>query len=217
MISANKEPISKIQYPIARARALGINGYTKWPGKKLRNIVFRTLDIEYWTLPLVACSLFVISLFSSCKIYSFKNVSIPKEVKTIHISYIENKAPFVDPQLSPQLTDKLKQKITNQTNLTQVQNDADYDVAGYVSSYAISTSGVSDSKAATNRLTVSVHIIFKNKLNDQKVGTPDFEEDVSRNFDFSATKTITDAEAELTSTIVTNMTDEIFTRIFSNW
>ena len=62
-----------------------------------------------------------------------------------------------------------------------------------------------------------MHIIFKNKLNEQKIGTPDFEEDVSRNFDFSATLSITDAEAQLTPTIVSNMTDEIFNRIFSNW
>jgi len=162
---------------------------------------------------LVPCALLLVS----CKIYSFKNVSIPKEVKTIRVSYIENKATFVDPQLSPQMTDKLKQKINNQTSLTQVQDDADYDVTGYISAYTVSTAGVSNQQAATNRLTVSVHIIFKNKLNEQKVGTPDFEEDVSRNFDFSASLSITDAEAQLTDRIVSNMTDEIFNRIFSNW
>jgi len=175
-------------------------------------------NVSKWNGRLGLC-LFVACMFfiNSCKIYSFKNVSIPKEVKTIRVAYIENKANFVDPQLSPQLTDKLKQKINNQTSLTQVQDGGDYDVSGYVSSYNISTSGVSNSQAATNRLTVSVHIIFKNKLSEQKIGTPDFEDDVSRNFDFSATLTITDAEAQLTPTIVSNMTDEIFNRIFSNW
>jgi Lipopolysaccharide-assembly len=152
---------------------------------------------------------------SSCKVYTFKDVSIPKEVKTIRISYIENKAQFVDPQLSPQLTDKLKQKITNQTRLTQIPNDeADYDVTGWVSNYAVSTSGVTNQTAATNRLTVTVHLIFKNRL---AVGTKDFEDDVSRNFDFSANLSINEAEAQLTSTIVSNLTDEIFNRLFSNW
>ena len=155
---------------------------------------------------------------SSCKVYSFKDVSIPKEIKTIRVGYIENKARFVDPQLSPQLTDKLRQKLNNQTSLTQVQSDdADYDVSGYVSDYAVSTSGVSNQQAATNRLTVSVHIIFKNRKADQKIGTPDFEADVTRNFDFSANLSLTDAEAQLTSTIVSNLTDEIFNRLFSNW
>jgi hypothetical protein len=154
----------------------------------------------------------------SCKIYSFKDVSIPPEVKTIRVGFIENKARIVDPQLSPQLTDKLKQKINNQTKLTQIQSDAaDYDVAAYISDYSVSTSGVSNQAAATNRLTVSVHIALKNRLNDQKRGTPDFEADVSRNFDFPASQSLNDAQAALTPTIIDNLTDEIFNRLFSNW
>jgi len=155
----------------------------------------------------------------SCKIYSFKDVSIPAEVKTIHINYIENKARILNPQLSPQLTDALKQKINNQTRLTQVgtADGADYDISGYVSDYNVTTSGVSAQQAATNRLTVTVHIILKNKFNDKKIGTPDFEADVSRNFDFSANLTLSDAEAQLMPSILSNTTDEIFNRIFSNW
>ena len=155
---------------------------------------------------------------SSCKIYSFKDVSIPPEVKTIRLGFIENRARIVDPQLSPQLTDKLKQKINNQTKLTQVQSDnADYDVTAYVSDYSVSTSGVSAQAAATNRLTVSVHIALKNRLNDQKLGTPDFETDITRNFDFPASQSVNDAQAALTPQIVDNMTDDIFNRLFSNW
>jgi Lipopolysaccharide-assembly len=161
---------------------------------------------------------FSVFALSSCKIYSFKDVSIPDQVKTIKISYIENKAQFVDPQLSPQLTDKLKQKITNQTRLTQVESDeADYDVQGFITDYNVTTTGVANNVAATNRLTVTVHIIFRNRMNDQKIGTPDFEADVSRNFDFAASLTISDAQAQLTTTIVSNMTDEIFNKLFSNW
>src|SRR6267154_3479915 len=72
----------------------------------------------------------------SCKIYSFKDVSIPPEVKTIRIGFIENRARYVDPQLSPQLTDKFKTKVSSQTKLVQVQSDnADYDVSSYISEY----------------------------------------------------------------------------------
>ena len=130
----------------------------------------------------------------SCKLYSFKDVSIPVDIKTIHISFLENKARYVNPQLSPQLTDKLKQKINNQTRLTQIESpDADYDVSGYVSDYNLSTSGVSGQQAATNRLTVSVHITLKNRLADRKIGTPDFDTDLSRNFDFSSNLSLSEA------------------------
>lgn len=155
---------------------------------------------------------------SSCSVYSFKDVSIPPQVKTIRIGFIENRARIVDPQLSPQLTDKLKQKVNNQTKLTQVQSDdADYDVLAYISDYSVSTSGVANQAAVTNRLTVTVHIALKNRLNDQKLGTPDFETDISRNFDFPGTQSVNDAQAALTPQIVSDMTDDIFNRLFSNW
>ncbi len=69
----------------------------------------------------VICLLCIVLGVQSCKVYSFKDVSIPPEVKTIRIGFIENRARYVDPQLSPQLTDKFKQKISNQTKLTQIQ------------------------------------------------------------------------------------------------
>jgi hypothetical protein len=154
----------------------------------------------------------------SCGVYSFKDVSIPPEVKTINIGFIENRARYVEPQLSPQLTDKLKQKISNQTKLTQVQGDnADYDVSAYVSEYNVTTAGVANQNASINRLTVSVHLALKNRLNDQKLGTPDFETDISRNFDFPATQSLNDAQASLTPQIVQQLTDDMFNRLFSNW
>lgn len=151
-------------------------------------------------------------LFSGC--YSFKDVSIPPEVKTVRVNYIENKAPYINPQLSPQLTDRLRQKINNQTRLTLVQGeDAHYEINAEIRSYNVSTAGISDQQSATNRLTVGVHIIFQNRL-DPKAN---FEADVSRNFDFSASLSLQAAESQRSEEILKNLTDEIFNRIFSNW
>ena len=164
------------------------------------------------------CLLVIFLFVNACGVYSFKDVSIPPEVKSIHIGFIENRARYVDPQLSPQLTDKLKQKISSQTKLTQIQTeDADYDVSAYVSAYDISTAGVSNQAASINRLTVSVHMALKNRLNEQKLGTPDFETDISRNFDFPASQSFTDAEVTLLPQIIQQLTDDMFNRLFSNW
>src|SRR5579872_4695858 len=155
-------------------------------------------------------ALFLLGL-ASCKVYSFKDVSIPAEVKTIHLAYIENRAPLVNPQLAPRLNDALRQKINNQASrLSQLQtSDADYDITGWVSAYNYTTSGISNQVASSNRLNVTVHIVFKNHLDPtgKKVAPADFEADVTRNFDFSASLTITDAEAQLLPTIVSNLTD----------
>jgi Lipopolysaccharide-assembly len=162
--------------------------------------------------------LFSFLLFTSCcflnSCYSFKDVSIPADVKTARIQYIENKARIINPQLSQRLTDKLRQKVINQTRLAQTNNDeAHYDISGYISDYFVTTSGISGQTAASNRLNVTVHLIFKNRLDEKK----NFETDLTRTVEFSASRSLSQAEAELTDVIVQNLVDEIFNRIFSNW
>lgn len=152
-------------------------------------------------------------LLHSCGVYSFKDVSIPPEVKTVKINFIENRARYVNPQLSPQLTDRLQQKVISQTRLTRTNDDdAHYQISGYISDDNITTSGISNQQAATNRLTIGVHIIFRNTLTAK---TDEF--DVSRNWEFSANKTRQQAEAELRDEVLKTLTDEIFNHIFSNW
>ena len=160
--------------------------------------------------------LLLITLFSfaTCK-YGFKDTSpIPVEVKTFRVNYLENKASYVNPQLSPQLTEKLKQKIINTTRLRQTNNDdAHYDISGYVSEYYTSTTGISNNNASTNRLSVSFHLNFKNTMDEKK----NFEADISSNFDFPATQSLSQAESALNADIVKNIVDGIFNKIFSNW
>lgn len=150
---------------------------------------------------------------SSCGVYTFKDVSIPPEIKTYKVNFIENRASYKNPQLSARLTDQLQQKIANQTRLTSVSNDdANYIISGYISTYAVTTAGISQEQAATNRLTVGVHIDLLNTLDNKK--TP---YDISRSYDFSAGLTLSQAEGRLLEDIVKNMSDEIFNKIFSNW
>ncbi len=152
------------------------------------------------------------SIQGTCR-YSMKDVSIPPEVKTVKVNYIENRARYINPLLSPSLTDKLRQKIINQTRLNQTNGEADYDINGVITDYSQSTSGISNQQVASNNLNITVHIIFRNRLDEKK----NFEADITRNFPFSASLSLPQAEAQLKDQILTNLTDEIFNRIFSNW
>ena len=173
-----------------------------------------------WLLEKKRLSLYLICLmmmgflnYATCK-YSFKDVSIPVEVKTFRVNYFENKAQYVNTQLSPQLTERLKQKIIGTTRLGQTNaDDAHYDISGYVSQYYTSTISISGSNASGNRLTVGFHLIFKNTLDEKK----NFETDLTRTFDFAADLNLTQAEATLNDEIIRNLVDEIFNKIFSNW
>lgn len=172
-------------------------------------------------LVLAACTMLFASFFSSCKIYKFNEVgTLPPEVKTVKVNFIENRAQYINPQLSPRLTDKLRQKVISQTRLSQTNSDnADWDITGYITNYTFSTSAISGQQVATNRLTVSVHIILNDRKAEENNRTIDAkkEYDVSRSFEFKGTQSFQQAEASLSDELVRTLTDEIFNKLFSNW
>ncbi|HEY0434754.1 MAG TPA: hypothetical protein VGC95_12840, partial [Chitinophagaceae bacterium] len=66
----------------------------------------------------------LIMIAPACHVsYGLHDVSIPPEVKTVKVNFLENHARYVNPQLSPSLTDRLRQKIVGQTRLTQTNGD----------------------------------------------------------------------------------------------
>jgi hypothetical protein len=162
---------------------------------------------------LVVLVALVSTLTTSCGAYSFSGASVPDSIKTVKVNFFENKARYVNPQLSPRLTDRVTQKINNQTKLSPTNGDnAHYEITGYISDYSVSTSGISNQQTVNNRLTVGVHVTLNNHL----AGKTE-EYDVSRSFEFSASSSLQTAEAGLMDEIVRGLTDDIFNRIFSNW
>jgi hypothetical protein len=164
-------------------------------------------------LAFIGMLLIAVTSSTGCGVYSFNDVSIPDSIKTVRINFIENRARYINPQLSPQLTDRVKQKINNQTRLTQTNSDnVHYEISGTITDYTVSTSGISNQQSQTNRLTVGVHVTVNNRLGDKTD-----EYDISRSFEFSANLSLQAAEAGLMDEMLRSLTDDIFNRIFSNW
>ncbi|MBW7840471.1 MAG: hypothetical protein H3C36_12715 [Chitinophagaceae bacterium] len=162
------------------------------------------------SMVLLSCTM----IFATCR-YSMRDVSpLPPEIKTFSIQQFENRARYVNPQLAPDLTEAVRQKVIGLTKLRQVTNDmGDYDLSGYVSDYSVSTSGVQNQQASSNRLNVSFHIILKNTQDASK----NFEADVSSSYDFSSSLSLQQAERELMDRVLKNVSEAVFNRIFSNW
>jgi hypothetical protein len=172
----------------------------------------RNMLSKYRWFLIAVCFFFTLA---SCGVYKMNDVgSIDPKVKTVKIIPFENRARYVNPQLSQKFNDKLQQKITSGTKLTRTNNDdAHYIISGTITNYDPSqTVGISSQQATVNRLTVTIHIILKKTLDNVSD-----EFDVSRNFDYSANLSLQQAEAGLLEEIVRTLTDEIFNHIFSNW
>lgn len=155
---------------------------------------------------------------SGCGIYKLtESEPLPDSIKTFRVVTMLNSAPYQNPQLAPNLSEKLRQKIGGQTKLIATNNDnAHYDISGTITDYSPSTTGVSNTngqtQASLNRLTVSVHIVVNKTLSNEKE-----EFDISRSFDFNANRSLQSVESELLPEIVRNLSDEIFNRLFSKW
>ena len=152
-------------------------------------------------------------LLAACGVYSFTGASI--QGKTISIHVLENRAQNVVPTLSATLTDKIRTRILSQTGLAPQNNDAtDYDLSGTITMYQVTVSGVQNTQQASqNRLTISIQINFKNRLDDKA----SFDQTFTRFADFPATQTLQAAEPRLIEEIGNQLADDIFNKAFVNW
>lgn len=152
-------------------------------------------------------------LLAGCGIYSFSGATI--EGKNINIHQLDNKARNVVPSLSSTLTDKLRSRILSQTGLAPVnKDDADYDMTGAITTYEVTVTGAQSVQVASkNRLTLSVNITFKNRLNDKASFTQTF----TRFADFDASQLLQSVEASLIEDIGNQLADDIFNKAFVNW
>jgi hypothetical protein len=159
--------------------------------------------------------LFLALLSAGCCVkYTFKGANLPKEVKTFSVSYIENKASLVAPQLSNVLTEKLKNKLTNETSLKSVTGKGDLQFSGYISSYQVTNAAQQgNNTVAANRLTITVDITCTN-LQDTMLN---FKQQFSNFGDFPGTQPLNAVEGKLINDISDLLVQEIFNKAVINW
>lgn len=154
------------------------------------------------------------ALVTACGIYSFSGTSIQPDIKTVTINYFEYKALRVNPSLSNDLTEALKDKFRKMTRLEQVEQEGDLEIAGEVTGYDIRATAVTaDEVAAQNRLTVSVKITFTNR----KFPEDDFEKSFSAYEDYPSERSLDEVEAELCEQIVEKLCEDILNATVANW
>jgi hypothetical protein len=160
----------------------------------------------------------LLSGLTECKVhYGFTGASISSDVKTISVAYFPNRAPIVNPTLSQDLTEKLKDKFISQTSLSMTSGDGDLTFEGEIKGYdtkpiAITGNEQTD-KASLNRLTITLKVKFMN----QKDPTKNFDSDFTAYEDYSSDQGLDAVEGELVPLILEKLIDDIFNRSVVNW
>ncbi len=164
--------------------------------------------------PAVIILFFLVS-FLGCKVsYSTSGASITEEMKTISVQYFPNRADIVNPALSSEFTESLKDKFISQTKLEMMSDGGDLNFEGEISQYSTRPAAIrGDETASLTRLTIGIRVVFTNEKDPSK----SFESNFSHYEDFDASQSLDQVEAELVPQILEKIIEDIFNRAVVNW
>ncbi|CAM1351953.1 LptE family protein [Tenacibaculum insulae] len=154
------------------------------------------------------------TILISCGAYSFTGGNTG-DSKTIQVDFFPNQAPLIEPTLSQRFTQDLQDLFTRQTNLTLVKSNGDLHFSGEITDYRITPmSATADQTAAQNRLTITVNVVFENKLEEKD----NFEKSFSFYHDYGATEQLSSGilDAALNE-ILERITQDIFNASVAKW
>lgn len=140
--------------------------------------------------------------------------TIPVEAKTVSVAFFPNNTTLASPSISQKFTEKLRDVVSTQTNLSLMKQNGDLQFEGTISDYNIAPVAIqSTDQAANNRLTVTVNVKYSNKFDPTK----NFDQAFTRFADYTASQAISAVEADLITEINRQLTEDIFNRAFNNW
>ena len=158
--------------------------------------------------------LFLMGL-SGCSVHmTLSGASIDENLKTFSVQYFTNRAAIINPLLSQKFTELLKERIMGESRLVLVEGVGDIDFSGEITGYTIRPMAIKeDAVSAQSRLTVTVKVRYKNKIDPKK----NWESSFSAYQDYASERNISEVEGELTSLIIDQITENIFNKAFSDW
>lgn len=161
------------------------------------------------------CMAAVLFTVWSCKPrISLSGATIPPEAKTISVAFFTNNASLAPPSLAQVFTEKLRDVVSQQTNLALMKQNGDLSFEGSITDYNVAPVAIqATDKAGSNRLTIVVSVKYFNKFDETK----NFEQTFSRFADYPSDASLSSKESELITEINRQLTEDIFNKAFNNW
>lgn len=164
----------------------------------------------YFGAAFLACSL----VFSNC--YSFKGISIDPNVSTFFIQNFEVSAASAPPTLAVNFTERLKDKIRNETRLNLKSTDPDIEFTGKVRDFRVVPVAPQPGQVvALNRLEIALDVMYTDHKTEAKSWTS------SRPFqhfaEFPNDKDLLSIQDQLITQIFDQILEDIFNATFNDW
>lgn len=167
-------------------------------------------------LPVFIASVIFIVAVAACSIsYRFNGASIDyTKTKTISIADFPIRATLVYPPLAASFNEAMKDQYTRQTKLQFVNQNADIQIEGEITGYALSPQAVKeDAFASMTRLTVTIRVKYSNNANEKA----NFDRSFSAYRDFSSALMLDNVQDALIKEIVAELVDVIFNATLGDW
>ncbi|MCD6347188.1 MAG: LptE family protein [Bacteroidales bacterium] len=151
----------------------------------------------------------------SCTVrYSFTGASLTDNMKSISVQYFQNRADIVNPTLSQEFTEALKDKFISQTSLDMMADGGDLNFEGEIVGYSTEPAAITGNEtAALNRFTIRIKVKFTNLIDPAK----DFESTFSHYADYDSQNSLDAVEGELVPEILEKIIEDIFNKAVVNW
>jgi len=159
---------------------------------------------------------FVLILLSSCAVsFKFNGANINYQTThSISVADFPNNAPMVNPTLSNNLTEGIRDLYQRQTRLQVLRKGGDLELEGAIIGYEITQGAISvDSYASESKLTIRVQVHFTNNINPEE----SFDKTYSAFQTFDASKLLTDVQDELCAVMITEIAENIYNDTVAKW
>lgn len=163
-------------------------------------------------LCIAACAM----MLTSCAIsYKFNGASIDySTTHSISIADFPNNAALVNPSLSNNLSEGIRDLFQRQTRLQILRRGGDLELEGEITDYSLTPMAISaDSYAAETKLTVTVRVRFTNNVNPDE----SFERTYTAFQTFDSSQMLGDIQDELCATMISQIAENIYNDTVAKW
>jgi len=146
--------------------------------------------------------------------YTFSGIAIDQNVNTYFVAQFVNRSANIVPTLAPNFTEKLKDRIRNESRLLYTDTDPDVEFIGVITDYRVTSEAPQPNETvAINRLTINASVDVKYPNNEEKNN----KLNVSWYAEFASDQNLLVVQDELIDEITDQLVEDIFTRAFTNW
>lgn len=146
--------------------------------------------------------------------YTLNGVSISEETQTYYVEQFDVSAIAAPAEIGQQFSERLKQKINNNTRLAFSETDPDIDFVGSIVGFSVTPEAPNaNNQADLNRLTIRVSVEYTDSKTEKISYTNTFTD-----FEvFDANQNLLEIQSDLLDAIFERIAEDAFNKAFSNW